>query len=116
DCCYKLAAKLSILFSSYTSFETILVTPKSPSVSVPVLSKTTAFKPLAPSKLARLRISKPCLAEIEVETATTSGAAKPSACGQVITMTVTSRSRATSKEYHNASQMNKVINPEARAI
>src|SRR5699024_9900629 len=97
-------------------FVTILVTPKSPSVSVPVLSKTTAFKPLAPSKLAGLRISKPCLAEIEVETATTSDASKPSACRQVITMTMNIRSRATANEYRNVRQMNKVINQEVRAI
>src|SRR5699024_11227385 len=87
----------------------------SPSVSVPVLSKTTASRSLAPSKFARFRISNPCFAEREVETATTSGAANPSAWGQVITITVTIRSKATSKEYPSASEINNVINQDARA-
>src|SRR5699024_4090271 len=89
--------------------------PNSPSVRVPVLSKTTASNFLAPSKLERFRISNPCLAEREVETAKTSGAAKPSACGQVITITVTIRSKATSKAYPSASQKNNVIKPDASA-
>src|SRR5699024_8873426 len=115
ECCSKLAAQINTSSSSYPSFGTISVTPNSPSVSVPVLSNTTASKSFAPSKFVRLRINKPCFADNDVETATTNGAANPSACGQVITITVTMRSNATSKEHPKSSQIASLMNPEASA-
>ena len=48
----------------------------------------------ASSKAVRLRISRPLLAEIDVEMATTNGMATPSAWGQAVTITVTMRSMA----------------------
>src|SRR5699024_10294483 len=97
------------------SLGTIFVTPNLPSVKVPVLSKTTAFRLRASSKFVRLRINNPFLAEIDVDTATTSGAANPNACGQVITITVTIRSTATSNEYPSNNQINSVANPAISA-
>src|SRR5690625_7845967 len=63
------------------------VTPKFPSVSVPVLSNTTRSSFQAPSNGVRLRISNPFLAAIEVDLEVTKGIAKPSACGQAIMRT-----------------------------
>ncbi len=51
-----------------------------------------------------------------VETATTSGTAKPKACGHAITMTVTIRSIAKSKVFPISIQVIKVINPADSAI
>jgi large subunit ribosomal protein L1 len=68
------AAYLRSVSSSISSLSTnVSVTPKRPSVSVPVLSKMTACSFRAPSKATRLRISSPWLAPKAVETATTSG-------------------------------------------
>src|SRR5699024_12642390 len=89
------------------------VTPKAPSVNFPVLSNMKAFKSRALSKLMRLRMSNPFLADNEVETAVTSGAAKPSACGHVMTMTVTIRSSATSNVKPSSNHIDNVIKPEA---
>ena len=94
--CSRLAAIFRSSSSSCPSEGTISVTPNSPFVRVPVLSNTTASRFLAPSKLALFLIRSPCFAESVVETATTSGDARPSAWGQVITITVTIRSRAIS--------------------
>ena len=69
-------------------------TPKRPSVSVPVLSKIDRVDQRAFSNAIRLRTSSPLAAPQAVETATTSGIARPSACGQAMTMTVTARSIA----------------------
>ena len=93
------------------------VTPNRPSVSVPVLSKTTAWIFRARSKAARSLMRRPLRAEIEVEMATTRGTANPSACGQAMTMTVTIRSRAKAKPRPpRASQAIKVSAPTPTAI
>ena len=76
------------------SSATTSVTPKWPSVSVPVLSNTIASSWRARSNAARSRIKSPLRADNAVDTATTNGTARPRACGQVITMTVTMRSSA----------------------
>src|SRR4030042_1385358 len=68
------------------------VTPNSPLVRVPVLSKIMASIFLALSKAALFLIRRPFLAEIAVDTATTRGIARPRAWGQVMTITVTVRS------------------------
>src|SRR5699024_146137 len=98
ECCSKVAAQINTSSSSYPSFGTLSVLTNSPSVSVPVLSFTTSSKSFAHSKFIQTRINIHCFADNDVETATTNGAANPSACGQVITITVTMRSNATSKE------------------
>ena len=69
-------------------------TRNSPRVSVPVLSNTTASRSRASSRPRRSRTSKPVRAPRVVEMATTSGTASPSACGQAMTSTVTTRSTA----------------------
>ncbi len=66
-------------------------TPKSPLVSVPVLSKITVSISRANSSASRSRTRMPLLAAMLVEIATTSGIASPSACGQAMTSTVATR-------------------------
>ncbi len=77
---------------------TTSVTPNRPSVSVPVLSKTTG---LELARRARRRHGRGsagrCRRRAPCDTATTSGTASPSACGQAITITVTMRSIAKAK-------------------
>src|SRR5262245_65579758 len=51
----------------------------------------------ASSKAVRSRINRPLVAAIDVDTATTSGTARPSAWGQEMTSTVTARSMAKAK-------------------
>src|ERR1035437_5342898 len=104
--------------SSSMSWEStsVSVTPKRPSVSVPVLSKMTACSFLAPSNETRLRMSRPFFAASAVETATTSGTARPKACGQAMTITVTVRSMANAKSLPmRTSQTKRVITPPPKA-
>ena len=61
-------------------------------------------------------MSKPWLAESEVETATTSGMARPRAWGQVMTITVTMRPRAKLKSLPAPSQMASVSPPADSAM
>ena len=70
----------------------VSTTRNSPRVSVPVLSKNTAVTLRASSRPRRSRTSSPLRAPRAVEIATTSGTASPSACGQAMTSTVTTRS------------------------
>ena len=87
----------------------------SPSVSVPVLSKTTVVSSRASSSPRRSRTSSPLRAPSVVEIAMTSGTASPSACGQAITSTVTSRSTANAALRPAASHPTKVSAPAPSA-
>jgi hypothetical protein len=89
--------------------------PKRPSVSVPVLSKTTASMSRAFSNAIRLRTSSPLPAASAVDTATTSGIARPSACGQAMTITVTARSIANDSGFPSAIHVPNVSAPPPRA-
>ena len=109
------AATPSTSRSGRSSRTTTSVTPKRPSVRVPVLSKTTACRSLARSKAARSRMSSPLRADSDVETATTKGTASPSACGQAITITVTVRSSAKAKSLPKASHTPRVAPPPPSA-
>ena len=61
-------------------------------------------------------MSRPFFAASAVETATTSGTARPRACGQAMTMTVTVRSMANAKSLPmRTCQMKKVITPPPKA-
>src|SRR5207245_1053353 len=82
----KLAARRSNSCSLWLPSEITSVTPKRPSVSVPVLSKTIASSARARSKAERSRIRRPWPADSAVDIATTSGPASPSACGHALTM------------------------------
>ena len=62
----------------------------------------------------RLRINKPLVAAIAVLRATTSGIAKPSACGQAMMKTVTIRSNAVFKSAKK-NQLIKAIIPATNA-
>ena len=111
------AAKASSWLSSPSCSNTMSVTPKRPSVRVPVLSNTTASSRRARSNAARSRISKPLLALSDVLTATTNGTASPSACGQATTMTVTMRSMAKLSGASSIShQTSSVPTPTAKAM
>ena len=61
------------------------------------MSKIIAWSLRAFSKEVRFRMRNPCRAASAVETATTNGIASPRAWGQVITITVTLRSRENAK-------------------
>jgi hypothetical protein len=80
------------------------------------LAKMTASRLLARSKAVRFRMSSPLLAESDVDTATTSGTARPSACGHVMTITVTMRSIAKSSGRPAASQATRVADPAPSAM
>ena len=86
------AARASASSGVTPSRVVISTTRNSPRVSVPVLSKNTAVTLRASSSPRRSRTSRPWRAPSVVEIATTSGMARPSACGQAITSTVTTRS------------------------
>ncbi|MBA7591054.1 hypothetical protein ES708_33203 [subsurface metagenome] len=73
------------------------LTPKLPSVSVPVLSNTTVVIFLEFSNAVLFLIKRPFFADNEVETAVTKGMAKPKAWGQVITITVAILSMANAR-------------------
>ena len=94
----------------------ISVTPNLPVVRVPVLSKTTAWRSLARSNALRSRIRNPDRAASAVETATTSGTARPSAWGQAMTITVAARSTANPTPSPRASHAANVAAPAERAI
>ena len=66
----------------------------SPLVRVPVLSNSTTSTVRIRSSAIRFLISTPARAARSVEIAMTSGMARPRACGQAITSTVTVRSTA----------------------
>ncbi len=76
-------------------------------MSVPVLSNATKRSEPARSSASRFRISRPFFAARAVAFAVTSGIARPSACGQAITRTVTAsatepvRSRPTPSQTSN---------------
>ena len=80
-----------------SSKEITSLTPSSPLVRVPVLSKITAFMARAFSKASLCLINNPSLAEIAVDTAITSGMASPNAWGQESPITVTVRSNENAK-------------------
>ena len=65
-----------------------------PSVNVPVLSIKAYLIVFIFSREVLFWINKPFLAEILVRRETTSGTARPKACGHAITKTETARSRA----------------------
>ena len=67
-----------------------------PLVKVPVLSKSTTSMVRIRSNAMRFLISTPARAACSVEMAITSGMARPRACGQAITRTVTVRMTASS--------------------
>ena len=67
------------------------VTPNSPRVRVPVLSKTTVLILRAASTAWALRTSIPFFAPMVVEIVVTTGIASPRACGQAMTKTVIAR-------------------------
>ena len=73
----------------------ISLTPVDPWVRVPVLSTAITCSSRAVSIASRSRISTPWAAASWVVFATTSGIASPSACGQAITRTVTTRAIVT---------------------
>ncbi len=92
------------------------VAPNLPSVSVPVLSNMTERILLASSKACRSLTRKPELAAKDVETATTSGIARPRAWGQEMTMTVTARSTAKLAPLPMRAQAAKVRMPAETAM
>lgn len=71
--------------------------PNLPCVSVPVLSKVMAFRLRAFSKATLFLMSSPLCAASAEDMATTRGIARPRACGQVITVTVTALSSENAK-------------------
>ena len=72
------------------------VTTWAPLVSVPVLSNSTASTVRIRSSASRSLTRIPALAATAVDSAITSGMARPRACGQAITSTVTVRTTASS--------------------
>ena len=72
------------------------VTACAPSVRVPVLSKSTTSMVRIRSSAIRSLMSTPDFAARSVEIAMTSGIARPKACGQAMTSTVTVRTTASS--------------------
>ncbi len=93
------------------------VTPNSPWVRVPVLSKIMASMLRAFSKEVLFLINNPLLADSAVETATTRGMASPSAWGQVVTITVTALSREKARSCpFSTIQVTRVMNPPVSAI
>ena len=114
--CSKAAASLRISMSEIVSVkDPMRLTPKLPSVSVPVLSNKIAVILREFSNAVRFRIRRPFWADIEVEMETTNGIARPSACGQDITITVTIRSRANTKSNPRINHTASVVNPTVRA-
>src|SRR5690349_3805587 len=71
---------------------------------------------LAFSNAVLLRISKPLTAALAVEIATTSGIATPKACGQEVTITVTSLSSANATVLPDRYQYIKVTTPTSIEI
>src|SRR5690625_1263913 len=85
-------------------------------VRVPVLSNTIVDILRDGSKTVLLRINSPFLAETLVDMEATSGTAKPNACGQEITITVTIRYIAKAIVSHNAIHVKNVPKPNTNAI
>ena len=83
------AAAIASTSASVRPAATMPVTTWLPFVSVPVLSKRTASTVRIRSSASRSLTRMPCLAATAVESAITRGIARPSACGQAITSTVT---------------------------
>ena len=98
------------------STDSIRVTPKSPLVNVPVLSKSKTEILRDSSKAVRFRINKPFCADTAVDIATTNGIANPNACGQAITITVTILSKAYTNGNPKNNQTASVPKPIANAI
>ncbi|MGY3490514.1 hypothetical protein ACVW1C_008458 [Bradyrhizobium sp. USDA 4011] len=115
ESCSTAAASLKASFSSIPATVTVSTTRCSPSVSVPVLSNTTALRSRASSNPRRSRTSRPDFAPIVVEIAVTSGTARPSACGQAITSTVTTRVMVKSSDAPSICQTTRVAPPAAIA-
>ena len=90
------AANASTCSSLVPAVVTTPVTWCRPWVNVPVLSKSTTSTVRMRSSASRSLTSTPDLAARSVEIAITSGIAKPSACGQAMTSTVTVRTTASS--------------------
>ena len=89
------SASTSVLAAAARAWSTA-VTVGSPLVSVPVLSNSTAPTVRMLSSASRSLISTPPRAARSVAMDTTSGIARPSACGQAITSTVMVRTTASS--------------------
>ena len=85
-------------------------------MSVPVLSNTIVVIFLAFSKAVLFLISNPLFAASAVDLATTNGTAKPNACGQQITITVTILSIANASVCPVKYQYKNVVIPETIAI
>ena len=102
----------SKFFCKGTTFDT----SNFPIVNVPVLSNTIVVTLLEFSKAVRFLISNPFCADKVVDFATTNGTAKPKACGQQITITVTILSIENVKSFPAKFHIRKVVMPAAIAI
>ncbi len=92
-------------------------TPKRPSVRVPVLFvKHHHIQVFCPFKSGPVPDEQSFLAAMAVDTATTKGTARPRAWGQVITITVTIRSREKQIPLPAKSQAPSVMPPAVRAM
>jgi len=109
------AAHRSASSSTIPSARRVATTRCSASVSVPVLSKTTASSLRASSRPLRSRTSRPVRAPKVVEMAITRGMASPSACGHATTRTETTRSTVNAGFAPTAAQTIAVSAPEATA-
>src|SRR3989338_8121816 len=69
----------------------MFITPNSPLVKVPVLSKSTVSIVRAASRAILCLTRKPLCAALVVDIDATKGTASPNACGQAITRTATRR-------------------------
>ena len=94
------------------------VTACSPSVRVPVLSKRTTSMVRIRSSAIRSLISTPDFAARSVEMAMTRGIARPRACGQAMTRTVTVRVTASSglpRAAHTAAVMSAAVSANQKS-
>ncbi len=80
------------------------------------MSKMTASMLRARSKASRLRTRMPFFADTPVALTVTSGMARPSACGQAMTRTVTVRVTAKLTSPRTAYQVRKVMSPAPTAM
>ena len=101
--------------SSVMPSTTTSVTSGSPLVSVPVLSRTTAWMRAEVSRAIAFLNRIPRFAPRPVPTMIAVGVARPSASGQVITTTVIAYSIAVAKDSPTASQTTSVAVPPIRA-
>ncbi len=119
--CSLFCSRVAASFNKALSLRVFLMdcmwsTPNSPLVKVPVLSKTIVSIDPAFSKAVLLRISSPFCALMAVERATTSGVARPSACGQAMTITVAIRAMAKVASPLMKDHVIRVVNPAPIAM